>query len=33
MTQAEKAAAEKAAATVWLLSDREKEIVKSLGGE
>lgn len=29
----EKAAAEKAAATVWMLSDREKEIVKSLGGE
>ena len=27
----EKAAAEKAAATVWSLSDREKEIIKSLG--
>ena len=27
----EKAAAEKAAATVWQLSDREKQIVKSLG--
>ncbi|MBR3619935.1 MAG: ParB N-terminal domain-containing protein [Clostridia bacterium] len=30
---AEKAAAEKAAATRWQLSDREKAIVKSLGGE
>ena len=29
----EKAAAEKAAATRWQLSDREKAIVKSLGGE
>ena len=28
---AEKAAAEKAAAVVWTLSDREKEIIKSLG--
>jgi hypothetical protein len=30
---AEKAAAEKAAATCWPLSERELEIVKSLGGE
>ena len=29
----EKAAAEKAAATVWVLSEREKEIVKHLGGD
>ena len=29
----EKAAAEKAAATVWKLSDRELEIIKSLGGD
>ena len=30
---AERAAAERAAAHIWALSDREKEIVKSLGGE
>jgi hypothetical protein len=30
---AEKAAAEKAAAIVWELSEREKEIVRKLGGE
>ena len=29
----EKAAAEKAAATVWTLSDREKAIIESLGGD
>ena len=29
----ERAAAERAAAHIWALSDREKEIVKSLGGE
>lgn len=29
---AEKAAAEKAAMTVWKLSDREREIIAGLGG-